>query len=93
MELHAVDGQIDVPHTHDDATFGAGGDLELGGNSVGQNRQRVIPRRGEWIRKTLQHTDIGVEHGAGLAVQQLRRPVDGTAERHPDRLMAEAHPE
>ena len=93
MELHAVDGQLDVPHTHDDPAFGARGDLEFRGHGVGQDRQRVIPRRGERIRKALQHTDIGVKHGAGLAVQQLRCPVDGAAERHPDRLVAEAHAE
>ena len=55
VELHAVDRQLDVSHAHDDAALGAGGDLEFGRHGVGQNRQRVIARRGEWIRKAAAH--------------------------------------
>ncbi len=61
------------------------------GHGLGQDGQRVVARRGERIRKTLQHTDIGVVDGARLAVQQFRCAVDGAAERHPDGLVAEAH--
>ena len=70
---------------------GARGDLEFVRHGVGQNRQRVIAGGREWVRKSLQHTDIGVEHGAGLAVQQFRCAVDGGPERHPDGLVAQAH--
>ena len=91
MELDAVDRQLDVPHAHDHTAASAGGDLQLGGQRLGQNRQRVIAGRGKWIRKSLQHTDIGVEYAAGLAVQQFGRAVDGAAERHADGLVTQAH--
>ena len=58
VELHAVDRQLGVPHAHDHAAFGAGGDLQLGGHGLRQDRQRVIPRRGERVRKSLQHAGI-----------------------------------
>ena len=53
----------------------------------------MVARRDEGVRKALEHTDIGMEHRARLAMQQFRRAVDGGAERHSDGLMAEADTE
>ena len=52
----------------------------------------MVASRGEWIRKALQDTDISVEDGAGLAVQQLRRPIHRRPERDPDGLVSEGTP-
>ena len=88
MELDPVDRQPGVPHPHDHATASAGGHLQLGGQRFGQDGQRVIPGRGEWIWKSLQHTAIRVKHAAGLTVQQLGGPIHCGAERHADGLVA-----
>ena len=53
----------------------------------------MVAGRREWIRKSLQHTDIGVVDAAGLAVQQFGRAVHGGAECDPDGLVPEADPE
>ena len=53
----------------------------------------MVARRGERIRQALEHSPIGVEDGAGLAVQQFRCAVDGAAERDADGLMAQADAE
>ncbi len=65
--------------------------LELGGHGVGQDRQRVVPSRRERVGQTREHARVGVVDRAGLAVQQFGSTVDGAAERHPDRLVPEAH--
>ena len=90
VELDAVDRQFRVPDPHDDAALGAGRHLEFGGQRLGHDRQRVVPGRGERIRKSLQHTGIRVIHAAGLTVQQFGRPVHGGPEGHADGLVAEA---
>ena len=69
MKLDAVDGQRSVPHRHDHTAVSVGDGLELGRQRLREDRQGVIPGRGEWIRKSLQYANIGVEDAAGLAVQ------------------------
>ena len=86
VELDAVDRELDVLHAHDDAALGARGDLQLIGQGVGQDRQRVVAGRRERIRKSLQHTDIRVVArcwSCRAAVPVRDRPCRRTPRRSP----------
>ena len=78
---------------HDHPAPGPGGDFQFRRYGLRQDGQRMVARRDEGVRKALEHTDIGMEHRARLAMQQFRRAVNGGAERHSDGLMAEADTE
>ncbi len=93
VELDALDRQVAVPGGHDHAGLGPGGHLQLVGDAVLRDGQRVVPGRGERRRQPGEHAGALVEHLAGLAVQQLVGATDHTAVRDADRLQAEADAE
>ena len=93
MELHPVDRQAAMPDRHHHPGRGPAGHLDLIRQRFGTHRQRVVSGRGERHRQAGQHPAAGMLYLAGLAVQQLRRPIDHPAEHRADRLVAKAHPE
>src|SRR3954454_8951329 len=91
MELHALDRQPPVPHSHDFAVVAIRRRLEL----LGQPRrgERVVPARVEPLRQTAEDAASVVRDGARLPVQELARVADLAAERLDDRLVPEADAE
>src|SRR5207237_4703704 len=91
MELHAVDRQGAVADGHHLAVVAVRARLEL----VRQPRggERVVAARVEALRQAAEEAASVVRDGARLAVQQLARLADLTAESLDDRLVPEADAE
>ena len=100
VELHAFDGEGLVAEAHDGAGVGrvgaggdAGGDLELVGDGVFADDERVVARAGHGLREVAEDGAVVVLDGLGLAVHELRRADDLAAEGCADGLVAEADAE
>src|ERR1700730_726508 len=76
--------------THDDAVVGFCSDSELAREGLALDDERVIAGGGEGVREIAENTFAVVVDRAGLAVEQLRRPDDFSAESRADGLVAQA---
>lgn len=94
MELDTFYGQSAVTQAHDDvACFVAcaGGDLQLIGQTLCADDERVVACAGDFVRYTLEDRLAIVFDKAGLAVHQFWRADDVAAEGCADGLVAEAN--
>ena len=89
MELHAVNRQRLVAQAHDDVA-GLGRDVEILGEALAVDDQRMIARRLEGRGHVLEHALVLVFDARQLAVHRLRRAHHLAAEHLTDRLVAEA---
>src|SRR5215210_5828501 len=71
VKLHALHGELFVPHAHDDAVFGPAGHGEALGHRIGLDDERVIACRLEALRQTPVHPLAVVQYPRGLAVHGL----------------------
>ena len=92
MKLHAVNRHGLMLYGHDLADFIAGDDLEAIRQRIRCGDQRMIARYHRLFRQTLEQRLVGIHlYNALLAVHELLRMLNFTAERFADGLMAEAH--
>ena len=91
MELDAFEGQGAVAHAHDDAGFGARGDLEFVGHGRGVDREGVIAGDSQRRGDAFEHAAPVVGDDGGLAVHEFGCVPHGRAEQLAQGLMAQAH--
>ena len=77
--------------SHDDAGFGARGDLEFVGHGRGIDREGVVAGDGQWQGDAFEHAAPVVGDDGGLAVHELGCVPHGRAEQLAQGLMAQAH--
>src|SRR3954451_14302991 len=90
LELHPPIRQIAVAHPHQGAVVRPGERLQLRREGGLLHLQAVIAGGLERVGQAGEDPHVVMADGGGLAVHQPRRPVDGGAERHAERLVAEA---
>ena len=91
VELDAVDGKLAVPHGHDLSVRGRRGHVQLVRDR--RRRQRVVAAGLELDREPAEEPEPVVADGRRLAVDELARQADLSAERLDDRLVPEADAE
>ena len=96
MKLHPFDVQCLVTQAHDlidraVLQLGPGGQLQAFGQGFALDHQRVITGHRHGQVQAMKHTQILMEHRAGLAMHDLARPYHVTAKRLADGLMAQAY--
>src|SRR3989304_4632678 len=92
MELHAFDGKLLVAHGHDDPRGGASRHVQVRGQPLRVDDQRVVAHGGEGIFEPAKNSLPVVGDFGELAVHDRRRADDSAAEGGADGLMAEANP-
>src|SRR3990170_2145566 len=92
MELHAFDGKLLVAHGHDDTIGGASRHVQVRGQPLRVDDQRVVAHGGEGIFEPAENSLPVVSDFRKLAVHDRRCANDLTAEGGADGLMAEADP-
>src|SRR3954451_6117571 len=90
VELHPQIGEVAVAHPHQRAVVRPGERLQLRREGGLLHLQAVIAGGLERVGQAGEDPHVVMADGGGLAVHQPRRPVDGGAERHAERLVAEA---
>ncbi len=93
MELHALDRQRAMPHTHDFALGGARGHLEHRGHARGIGNQGMITPRLEPLRHAAEQPLGVVRDGRDLAVHQATGAHHLAAEHFDQGLMTETDAE
>ena len=93
MKLHAPDGMLAMPHSHDLAFLGLGGDLEAVRKRVAFDDQGVVARRHKRIGHPLKQVLAVVFNRRSLAVHHAVIDDDFRAEDVADALMAQANAE
>src|SRR5262245_29230103 len=93
VELHAFDGEPPVPEPHDLAVLRPGRDLEIGGEALLEDDERVIARGLEAGREPGEDAAPVVRDPRRLAMHLRLGARHRAAEGLSDALMAEAHAE
>jgi hypothetical protein len=90
VELHPVERIGPVLHSHDEAVVGRRRDLEVGGQGLAPDDQRMVARRLESRVEAAEQALAGVVDAARLAVHQRRRADHVATHRLTHRLVTEA---
>src|SRR6266508_3216332 len=89
VELDALDSEAPVAQPHDLADLGPRRHFEVFGQALVQHDERVVARRFEVLRKSLEDTAAVVVDARGLAVHLLAGAGHGASEGLADRLVPE----
>ena len=95
MELHPFDGKAAMAKSHDDAGAifleGMGGDLEVSGQVVFGDDEGVVASRGHRRRNAPEDRLTVVFNLTGLAVHEVLRAYDASAEGSANGLMSQTY--
>ena len=91
MKLNALDLHLAVAQAHDKSIGRGGGNFEAGGQALALHDQGMVASGLERIGQAFKNGPAVVMDLAGLAMHQLRRPDNFSAESLADGLMTEAH--